>query len=139
MCYLGSFWSLTKRFQISFASPPVLVVYGLEATGKNAAVERVLYARQIPSATVKCTDCLSLRHLVSKIFVACVKATGRLEALEQYDRVDSLNGLAVSLQKLFQNYDQKLVLVLDGIDRQRGGSATLLPALARLGDAVCQS
>jgi origin recognition complex subunit 5 len=59
-----------------------------------------------------------------------------LHALEQYDRVDSLNGLTVGLQKLFQNYDQKLVLVLDGIDRQRGASPTLLPALTRLGDAV---
>ena len=60
----------------------------------------------------------------------------QLEALEQYNRVDSLNGLAVSLQKILQDFDQKLVLVLDGIDRQRGSSATLLPALARLGDTV---
>jgi origin recognition complex subunit 5 len=88
---------------------------------------------------VKCTECLSLRHLLSKIFVACVKATGQLQALEQYDRVDGLNGLTVGLQKLFQNYDQKLVLVLDGIHRQRGASPTLLPALARLGDAVYAS
>jgi origin recognition complex subunit 5 len=71
--------------------------------------------------------------------VACIKALGQLGALEQYDRVDSLNGLVVCLQKLFQDYDQKLVLVLDGIDRQRGASPTLLPALARLGDTVRDS
>ena len=96
----------------------------------------MLDARQIASATVNCVDCLSLRHLLSRIFVTCVKATGRLETLEQHDRVDSLNGLVVGLQKLLQNDGQKVVLVLDGIDRQRGASPTLLPALARLGETV---
>jgi origin recognition complex subunit 5 len=99
----------------------------------------VLDARQIPSATVKCIDCLSLRHLLSRIFVACVKATGQLDALEQHDRVDSLNSLVLGLQKLLQNYGQKVVLVLDGIDRQRGASPTLLPAIARLGETVHKS
>ena len=92
----------------------------------------------MPSATVKCKDCLSLRHLLSNILVACMKSTGQLDALEQYDRVENLNGLAVSLQKLLEGYHQQLVLVLDGIDRQRGSSPTLLPALARLGDTVHQ-
>lgn len=136
---VGNFSSLTKQSQTSFTAPPALVVYGLEATDKNAAVEGVLHARQIASVTVKCTDCLSVRHLVSKIFLACIKATGQVEALEQYDRVDSLNGLAVGLQKLLQDYSQKLVVVLDGIDRQRGSSPTMLPALARLGDTVNKS
>lgn len=68
--------------------------------------------------------------------MTCAKATGQLEALEQIDRADTLNGLTVGLQKLLQNYDQRLVLVLNGIDRQRGASLTLLPALARLGDTV---
>jgi hypothetical protein len=68
--------------------------------------------------------------------VACVKGTGQVEALEQYDRVDSLNGLVVGLQRLLQDYKQKLVLVLDGIDSQRGASPTMLPLLARLGDDV---
>jgi hypothetical protein len=76
---------------------------------------------------------------LSKIFLTCVKATGQLEALEQYDRVENLNGLVVGLQKLLQEHDQKLVLVLDGIDRQRGASPTMFPSLARLGDAVCDS
>lgn len=71
--------------------------------------------------------------------MACAKGTGQAEVLEQCDRVDSLNGLAVGLQRLLQDYKQKLVLVLDGIDRQRGASSTMLPALARLGDAVHDS
>jgi hypothetical protein len=50
--------------------------------------------------------------------------------------VDSLNSLAAGLQKLLQNYGQNVVLVLEGIDRQRGASQTLLPALTRLGETV---
>ena len=58
------------------------------------------------------------------------------DALDQHDRVDSLNSLAAGLQKLLQNYGQNVVLVLEGIDRQRGASQTLLPALTRLGETV---
>lgn len=112
------------------------MVYGLECTGKNAAVGAVLCDRQIPSATVRCADCLSVRHLSAKIYVSCVKAVRQLEALDQHDRVESLNGLVVGLQKLLGNYGQRLVLVLDGIDRQRGATPTMLPVMARLGDTV---
>jgi len=82
---------------------------------------------------------LSQRHLLSKIFAACVSALQQEEEIEIFDRVDNLNALVVSLQKLLKNRRRKFVLVLDGIDKQRGGTATLLPALARIGDLVCRN
>ena len=55
---------------------------------------------------------------------------------EQYDRLDSVNALAMNLEKLFRKQNRKIVLVLDEPDEQRGAVATLPPALARLGDLV---
>lgn len=52
-------------------------------------------------------------------------------------RTDSVNALGVNLQRLFQDQDEKLVLVLVGIDKQRGLNHNTLSALARLSDVVC--
>jgi origin recognition complex subunit 5 len=87
-------------------------------------------------AAIQCQECLSQRHLLSKIFSACLTTLAVEEDDEQYDRIDTVNALAVGLEKLFRRHAQKLVLVLDEIDEQRGAVATLLPALARLGDLV---
>lgn len=73
---------------------------------------------------------------------------------EHYERrSDSVNALTVNLQRLLQGRwgeeggigkgsgsgsgRGRLVLVLDGVDRQRGMGLNTLPALARLGDVVC--
>jgi origin recognition complex subunit 5 len=66
---------------------------------------------------------------------------GEAEHIEEYGKIDTLNSLVVNLQKLFERTArdggcEKLVLVLEGIDEQRGGSATLLPSLARLPDLM---
>ena len=56
--------------------------------------------------------------------------------LDGYDRIDSINALVSNLRKLFQAREEKLVLVIVGADQQRGATATLFPALARLGELV---
>jgi hypothetical protein len=121
--------------------PPNLVVYGLQGTGKLHTVSSVLSAREFPHATVKSQECHSLRHLLSKIHTACIGAVyeeGDGAADEAYERrTDSVNSLNVNLQRLLQGRDRKLVLVLDGIDKQRGLNPNTLPALARLSDIVC--
>jgi origin recognition complex subunit 5 len=115
-------------------------VYGLQGTSKLQTVCAVLSAREITHAVVKSRECLSLRHLLSKIYTACVATLyteGDERAEELYhSRTDSVNALYVNLQKLLQGRHEKLVLVLDGIDKQKGVNPTTLPALARLGDLV---
>jgi origin recognition complex subunit 5 len=123
--------------QAHFPSPPILVTYGLEGTGKLKCITSVLEARARTHAVVKCADCLSQRHLLSKIFAACIVALGEAEHVEKYGKIDKLNSLVVNLQRLFESTAdggqfRKLVLVLNGIDEQRGGTATLLPMLGRL-------
>ena len=127
--------------QNHFPSPSLLVAYGLEETDKLKCIVSVLEARNRTHALVKCQDCLSQRHLLSKIYASCVVALGEAERIEEYGKIDTLNSLVVNLQKLFEKTAkdgqyEKLVLVLDAIDEQRGGSATLLPALARLPDLM---
>lgn len=122
--------------QANLSQPPISVAYGLEGTGKVEVISAVLEARSLCYAAIKCREYLSQRHLLGKIFAACAHATGREETLEQYDRVDSLNSLSVNLQRLFDNPQQKMVLVLDAIDELKGAGSTMLPALARLGDMV---
>ena len=127
--------------QKCFPSPPLLVAYGLEGTDKVKCITSVLEAGAHRYAFVRCADCLSQRHLLSKIFSACNLAVGDVEHIEEYGKIDTLNSLLVNLQKLFERTArdgqcEKLVLVLEGIDEQRGGSATLLPSLARLPDLM---
>lgn len=127
--------------QAHFPSPPLLVAYGLEGTNKLRCITSVLEARQRAYVLVQCADCLSQRHLLSKIFAVCIVALGEKEHIEEYGKIDTLNSLVVNLQKLFERTAgdaqcEKLILVLNGIDEQRGGTATLLPSLARLPDLM---
>ena len=50
---------------------------------------------------VKSKDCLSQRHLLTKIFAVCAQLSGQVGSIDKYDRVDSLNSLAVNLQRIF--------------------------------------
>lgn len=92
--------------------------------------------RSLTYAIVKGRECLSQRHLLGKIFAACIQALGQQEGLEYYDKVDSLNALSANLQRLFKKTHQNLVLVLDAFDEVKGAGSTMLPALGRLGDMV---
>ena len=114
-------------------------MYGLEQTHKLEVVTALLEARELRHAVVRCQESLSQRHLLSKIFAACLTALELEADAEQCDRLDSINALTVNLEKVFRTQDRKIVLVLDELDEQRGAAATLLPALARLGDLVSVS
>lgn len=87
---------------------------------------------------VRGKDCLSQRHLLSKIFATCVHVLGQQSQIEQYNKVDSLNALLGNLRTLFERagHGERLVLILEDIDKQKQAGPTLLPALARLGDQV---
>lgn len=65
-----------------------------------------------------------------------MRLLGKEDDTERYDRLDSINALVSDLKKLLQKRKQKLVVVLAGVDQQRGATPTLLPALARLSDVV---
>jgi origin recognition complex subunit 5 len=86
-------------------------------------------------------ECITARHLLERV------VAGSLDALEEfydekidkrpYARTENLSALCVNLSKMLEGRE-KFVLVLDAIDKLReGGGATLLPALARLGETVC--
>jgi origin recognition complex subunit 5 len=119
-----------------FPAPRTLVVHGFEQTNKVEVIEGVLKARCLRHVIIKCRECLSQRHLLSKIFTTCLNALGRGESAEQYDRIDSMNALVGGLEKLFRQREERLILVLDGVDKQRGLGPTILPSLARMVDLV---
>ena len=112
------------------------MAHGLEATTKLKTITTVLSARSVPYGLVKCHLCLSQRHLLSKILATVTEALGRGDYTEQYDKIDSINALVTALEKLMKGVEGNVVLVIDGVDRQRGASSTLMSALARLGDMV---
>ncbi len=127
-------------FQGIYPPPRRLVVHGFQGTGKLTTVLSVLAARQLTHAVIKSRECLSLRHLLSKILAACLATIYPVEdegAESDYEsRCESVNALGMHLQRLLQGRHEKLVIVLDGIDKQRGLHPHTLPALARLSDIV---
>ncbi|ERF76645.1 hypothetical protein EPUS_04465 [Endocarpon pusillum Z07020] len=139
-CRSAQLRQLTALYSDLYPSPRNLVVYGLQGTGRLHTVCAVLSARKINHAVVRSRECLSLRHLLSKIHTACIDAVyhgGDKGAEDAYERrTESVNALCVSLQRLLQGRDDKLVVVLEGIDHQRGLSPNTLPALARLTEIV---
>ncbi|KAI1615387.1 origin recognition complex subunit 5 [Exophiala viscosa] len=120
-----------------FPSPPILVAHGLEGTRKTEVIVNVLREQGIEHAVIKSRECLTQRHLLSKIFACCMSAFAQESQIEQYDRVDSINALLGNLRKLYERAGPKrFVVVLEGIDRLKQPGSTLLPALARLGDQI---
>ncbi|KAI9853056.1 MAG: hypothetical protein M1830_006755, partial [Pleopsidium flavum] len=121
----------------SFSSPSILVAYGLEATGKSCIVGRVLESLGITHAIVKSRECITARHLFERTIASCADAIGYFSegtiSRDGFDKCENISVLTVQLQQLL-NGRQKFVLLLDGIDRQREASLTLLPAFARLGE-----
>ncbi len=89
---------------------------------------------------MKSQECITARHLFERTIAACARAvrdtqdgTNNVDGL---GRCENISALVTQLQLLLKR-GHKFVLVLDGIDRQRETSPTLLPALARLGEIVC--
>lgn len=94
----------------------------------------------IPHAYIRCAECITSRHLLSKILAAALVSLGLSEDAVK-DTVDHVSGLAVILKDILEGRRggggvEKFVLVLDGVDEQREAQQFLLPALARLGEVV---
>ena len=114
----------------------MIVVYGFEATAKSSIVEAVIEATSLRYAFINCLETISQRHLLHKTLQSCVAAIPETADLNLDQRCEHLNTLAVQLQRLLEVWQERFVLVLDGIDRQREAGPTLLSSLARLGEMV---
>lgn len=114
-----------------------LVIHGCHATGKSGIVNSYLEASDLSHAIVQCQECVTGRHLLERTVAAVHSALHPEDPNgSPYDsRCESLSALAVHLERLLQS-QERFVLVLDGIDRQRDAPPTLLQALARLGEYV---
>ncbi|KIW68367.1 hypothetical protein PV04_04320 [Phialophora macrospora] len=118
-------------------SPSLLVAYGLEQSSKREVIINVLRAREVNHALIKTNECLSQRHLLSKIFAACITALGYDGQIDRYEKMDSINALLGNLRRLFGRAEgRKFVLVVEDADELKQPGPTLLPALARLGDVI---
>lgn len=118
------------------------MVHGISATCKSTIVSNVLARLEVPHAMVRSPECITGRHLLTKILWAILEALGRKDEWERFGkgRCEHVGSLAVLLGEcLVSSPGQaigKFVLVLDGIDKQREAPPTLLSALARLGEIV---
>ena len=128
----------TDVYQPTKPSPPTLVVYGSRATGKSSIVESYLQASKLKHAIVRSQECVTGRHFLERTVSAVYESLHPREDGQTGDynpRCENLSALVVHLQRLLQK-EEKFVLVLDGVDKQREAPPTLLPALARLGEFV---
>ncbi|MCJ1357317.1 MAG: hypothetical protein MMC33_007313 [Icmadophila ericetorum] len=130
---------LASLLDPSIPNLPVLVLYGLEATGKSLTSKAVLGAIGTPHAIVRSQECITSRHLLERTVAVCREALdweGDAMPLPQFDgKCENTIALAGQLQELLEKR-KRLTLVFDGIDHQRETSAFLLPALARLPELV---
>ncbi|KAI9759400.1 MAG: hypothetical protein M4579_002389 [Chaenotheca gracillima] len=124
----------------SLPSPSTMVIHGLEATGKSAIVSQLLSSFQCHHAIVRSAECITVRHLLERTVSACEAALDVFSLKLDAGKCENLSALMVHLQRMLvddvQGRPEKFTLVFDGVDRQRDAAATLLPALARLGEIV---
>lgn len=84
---------------------------------------------------------MTARHLLERTIGAvegALRSHGSNGRANEYNgRCENVSALVVHLQRLLAKQD-KFVLVLDGIDKQRDAPTTLLPALGRLGEMLPQ-
>lgn len=101
----------------------------------------VLSHSNTPFALVDSRECITGRHLLERTLAAAVDAIdGLAEQGEPWRniRCESISTLNVHLQRLLGGCD-RFVMVFDGIDKQREVPPTLLSALARFHETVCQA
>lgn len=118
-----------------------MVVHGISATCKSTIVRAVLSSLQVPHGIVRSAECITGRHLLTKILWATLEALGKKDDWEKFGkgRCEHVSTLAVLLGECLASNvgkGEKFVLVLDGIDQQREAPQTLLSAVARLGEVV---
>jgi origin recognition complex subunit 5 len=99
----------------------------------------VLNAVGVSHAIIRSQECITVRHLLERTIAACgnvISHTSRDDNEGVGGRCENTSALAHQLQLLLKGTTEQLVLVFDGVDRQREATPTLLPALARLGESV---
>ncbi|KAJ5386273.1 hypothetical protein N7509_008814 [Penicillium cosmopolitanum] len=133
---------LATLFNPHLPSPPTLVVHGISATCKSTIIRGVLSTLEVPHAVVRSSECITGRHLLTKILWNTLEALGQKDEWEKFGkgRCEHVSSLAVLLEECLATRTPekrgKFVLVLDEIDRQREAPPTLLSALARLGEII---
>ena len=99
-------------------------------------MEAYLQAGKLKHAIIRCRECVTGRHLLERTVAAVHQSLQSKGGGEDYNpRCENLSALVIHLQRLLKS-EEKFVLVLDGVDKQREAPPTLLPALARLGEFV---
>ncbi|CRG86734.1 hypothetical protein PISL3812_03745 [Talaromyces islandicus] len=128
-------------------SPPSLVLHGISATCKSTITRAVLEELQVPHTIIRCAECITGRHLLTKILLETLRALGLDAEWERFGKgkCEHVSTLVVLLSDILSTKNQtgenngekkKFILVLDGIDKQREASQMLLAALARLGEVI---
>ena len=113
-----------------------MVVFGPEETAKSSVVADVLTTFSVRHTIINCSETISQRHLLHKTLQSCIQVAAGDTILSFDQRCEHLNTLAVRLQLILEGQEEGLVLVFDGIDKQREAGMTLLPSLARLGEMI---
>ena len=115
------------------------MVHGLQATGKTSVVKAVLKARSLTHAIIDSKECITGRHLLERTLAATLEAVASgddpLVDRSPYQKCENIAALSAHLQRLLEGRG-RIVLVFDGVDRQREAPPTLLPALARFGELI---
>lgn len=125
--------------QPNFLSPSTTVVHGVKSTGKSLTINSVLESCNTRHAVVQSADWVDSRELLEAAISAVVNISK--EENEEHvgtdidRRCESISIFVTQLQLLLEGKGNT-ILVFDGIDRQREPWLTLLPAIARLGEAV---
>lgn len=120
-----------------------MVVHGISATCKTTLTRAVLSELAVPHAIIRCSECVTGRHLLTTILLEILQALGLGEEWQRYGKgkCEHISALVVLLEEILASGNgvavDKFVLVLDGIDEQREASHMLLSGLARLGEVVC--
>ena len=122
----------------TFANPPILVLHGLEATGKSLTIRSILGSLDVPTAIASSKECITARHLLERTLAAVADtliAGGKETAIDVDGRCDSISVFVAQMQRILEGKG-KFIVVFDGIDSQREAFPTLIPAIARLGEIV---
>ncbi|KAF8445423.1 origin recognition complex subunit 5 C-terminus-domain-containing protein [Terfezia claveryi] len=119
-------------------SPPSIILYGLEATGKSLLTKALLDGSETTYSWVACHECITARHLTERIASQVKDAVREKEDVQlEKDVLDSGNpGQGGDGDGGDIDVEKKHVLVLDRIDRQREATPISLAGLARLGEII---
>lgn len=139
--YQVPFDLFSNASQPRFPSSSTIIVHGQEATGKSLTLEKILESIDTSSAIVRSRGCITSRHLLERIISASIEAlaaSSHGDVLNDLDgRCESVSAFVIQLQRICEGRG-KFILVFDRIDQQREALPTLISALARLGEVVCQ-